>query len=155
MTPEEKKIDDLRKSLGNFSKEEIIEICTDELKKKGYIFLKDKFPKTSEDAIDLAIPDLINSSEFIVDPTPFQKKWVVRKNPNYKKPKWQDTHYFWDKFIWAVLPAILGLLAGLLITRYSNQLKSQTGLQSTQQLKEMYAILSEIQKSMHDTLAKK
>lgn len=148
---EEEKIHEMRKSLGNYSKEEIIQMCIVELKDKGYVFLKEKFPKTSEDAIDLAVPDLINSGEYIIDPTPFQKKWVIRKNISYKEKRWADKNPNLDKLLWAVIPAILGLIAGLLIARYSNQLESRLKSKEFVELKNRVDSIEKLTTSSRDT----
>lgn len=113
----EDKIHELRRNLVHYSKEEIIEICLKEISEKGYVFLKEKFPNTSEDALDMAVPDLVNSGKLMVDPTPFQKKWVIRKNHNYK-----SKHY---DFKIQLFTALLTLIIGILLWLIDNQSKLQ------------------------------
>lgn len=127
----------IRRAKGEYFKEEIIEICLKEIKENGYVFLKEKFPKTNEDSLDMAVPDLIKSGELMTDPTPFQKKWVIRKNPDYKKKTIWRKYPIIEKIILLIIGAMIGLTVNLLPSKQATLKEYQQDKQQDSLIKDL------------------
>ena len=106
----------IRVSQGKFKASEIAQRCIYLLKTKTYLILGDEFPSADENEIEKAVYDVTGSSVYMLDTTPYKKRWLIKRNPNYRNELWHDAKV-------TLLAAGLALLTGYTLWLIDNQSK--------------------------------
>ncbi|HLG38407.1 MAG TPA: hypothetical protein VI461_02025 [Chitinophagaceae bacterium] len=117
----EERMNELRKAVGNFTRDEIIEICLLEIEKEGYVILDDRFEATHKQNVETAIPLITKGGKYFLDQTPFQKKWIIYPTPGYKKPTIWRKYQILEKLVISIIVGLISLAVGLTISKESKQ----------------------------------
>jgi len=108
----------IRRQQGRFTPNEIAEKCIELLKTKPYLILDDEFPKADKNNIEKAVYDVTKSPKYTLDTTPYNKRWLIKRNPGYRNELWHDAKV-------TLLAAGLALLTGYILWLIDSQSKNR------------------------------
>src|SRR5450755_4071618 len=103
----------------NLIKEAVLRIKTN-----GFVSLKDDLLVVRElntDTLDRLTAKICESGEYFQDINAHTKKFVIKKNPNYRPKKFRENHPFLYDASLAIIAAVLSLIVGWLLLRSNNQ----------------------------------
>jgi hypothetical protein len=108
----------------DFMKDEnLIREAIGHIKINGYVALTDLFvsKQLNTETLDRLTTKICESGLYFQDINAHTKKWVIKKNPNFKKVTFRERQPLLYDGILAILSALLSLFVGWLLLRSNNQ----------------------------------
>jgi hypothetical protein len=100
---------------------EIIEKASEMIEDKGHVCLQDAFPELTHAEIEAVISRMESSGKWMLDKTPLNGKWVVRKKAGYTKKGFWARHPFYEKIAIVLIAALIGFALNLILARSKEQ----------------------------------
>jgi|SRR5450755_594075 hypothetical protein len=108
----------------DFMKDEsLIKQAIQKIDNDGFVSLQDLLVTKSlnKDTLDRLTTKICESGKYFQDINAHTQKWAIKKNPNYKKITFRESHPFLYDASLAIISASLSLLVGWLLVRSDNQ----------------------------------